>query len=259
MSVWYLVLTCHLPDFAFGEQSYGASHQENLKAWIAAATKIYYNHHLDRCGKSKAVLTKLLTGLQSKVQRLQKEAMLKAIDECKLTTFEDIDWKFSYKTVSVVVRSKNYQVITGEDTLVPLQGCKSHQSITASNAAQKVKAAPVSTTAKVGAKRGRKKAVTNASSSKRSKIVKSEPTNATTDNDAKYYERELVKLQKERDHLHEENEKLRAKLEDANRFGSDKDAEESEVKRLRQQLDFFMRRADRLAEENDKLMSIMEK
>eukprot|EP00557_Chaetoceros_sp_GSL56_P009842 CAMPEP_0176480874 /NCGR_PEP_ID=MMETSP0200_2-20121128/2513_1 /TAXON_ID=947934 /ORGANISM="Chaetoceros sp., Strain GSL56" /LENGTH=659 /DNA_ID=CAMNT_0017877029 /DNA_START=241 /DNA_END=2220 /DNA_ORIENTATION=- len=244
-------------DFAFGEQSYGATHQENLKAWIGAATKIYYNHHLDRCGKSKAMLTKLLTGLKSKVERLQKELMLKAIDECTLTTFEDIDWKFSYKTSAVVVRSKDYQVITGEDTLIPLQGCKSHQSIKASNAAKKVNTTPAKTTSKVAAKRGRSKTTTE-TSSKKSKNVKSEQDNTHAKNDTLYYERELLKLQKERDNLYEENEKLRAKLED-NRLGIDAESEESEVKRLRQQLDFFMRRADRLAEENDKLMSIMEK
>lgn len=245
-------------DLAFGEQAYGATHQESLKVWIAAATKIYYNHHLERCGKSKAVLTKLVSGLKPKVERLQKDTMLKSIDECQFTTFEDIDWKFSPKTSTVTIRSKDYTVQPGEDTLVPLQGCRSYQRTPSSkpgpkpkSPASKAKTASQSTTTKRKANEG---------SSTRRKTAKKDTSNVpTNNNDIVYYERELIKLQKERDSLYEENEILRAKLETASKSAPDKEAEESEVKRLRQQLDFFMRRADRLAEENENLITIMDK
>ena len=190
--------------------------------------------------------------------------MIKAIDECNFTAFEDMDWKFSPKTSTVTLRSKSYEVVTGGDTLVPLQGCKSHQTIVNSNSASKQKSSPAKAKTKAKANAGPKKKIIETAPKKR-KISKNESAPVQTEssphqkNDSVYYERELIKLQKERDSLYEENEILRLKLEEANRAVPDNEPDESEVKRLRQQLDFFMRRADRLAEENENLMSIIEK
>ncbi|KAL7472911.1 hypothetical protein ACHAXS_013289 [Conticribra weissflogii] len=84
----------HLPlnptkqDIAFGEESFGKVHKENLFQWIGAVAHFYYNRHL-----AKFKLKRDLTNAIKKLGKSNCPQPLKSCDNAVLSTYDNIVFK----------------------------------------------------------------------------------------------------------------------------------------------------------------------
>ena len=115
-------------DVAFGEQgAMGEIHRLNLKLWIGAVTKIFYQFHLDRCGGLKTTLTQRVKEKIPDVQALLvsgggAERSLKALSKCRLDTFINFDLTYRPTFKTILVKSKKYMRLQRQnDTLIRLR------------------------------------------------------------------------------------------------------------------------------------------
>lgn len=92
-------------DLAFGEESHGETHRQNLMSWLAGITKLYYNYHLGKMDKKqKGLLTAEIKSHYKTVQNAQQSsfAIMKPLPECNLSTFENITCAYSCALFSVI-------------------------------------------------------------------------------------------------------------------------------------------------------------
>jgi len=113
-------------DVAFGEQgAMGEIHRQNLKLWIGAVTKIFYQFHLDRYNGLKKTLTERVKEKVPDVQALSgggAERSLKALSKCRLDRFFNFDLSYRPTSKAIWVRSKkNIRRQCQNDTLIRLR------------------------------------------------------------------------------------------------------------------------------------------
>lgn len=96
-------------DIAFGEQTNGQAHKENLFAWLGAVTKFFYDHHLAKFDNKKMELTQKIKQFGPELTN----SRMKVIDRCQLTTF---DVRFSFYGSKSIRINRNSREIAGIDT-----------------------------------------------------------------------------------------------------------------------------------------------
>jgi len=107
-------------EVAFGEESHGAIHQENLMAWVGSVVHFFYQFHLRTFHDKKTVLTRKIANFGDVL--LQKHRQLKILDNSHLTTYD-----LSFKSIgkSIRVDKSSAREIVGADTLYRLSAEKS--------------------------------------------------------------------------------------------------------------------------------------
>ena len=113
-----------MSDFAFGEEKYGEVHQSNIKLWLSATAKAYYTFFKNQCGGKKTKLTEKVVELKSRALELQSQegtCIQKSIEECKLSTFRGLEWKYRQAAKSIAVKNlKNISIVRGSEELMRL-------------------------------------------------------------------------------------------------------------------------------------------
>ena len=112
----------HLPlnptkqDIAFGEQGEaGDVHRRNLRAWIGGCASLYYNIHKNKFDGSKEALSAAIRHLSSQQDTSTWDGP--CLDECDITHFTDITWKFIKATGNIRCGNvKRVTAVAGEDT-----------------------------------------------------------------------------------------------------------------------------------------------
>eukprot|EP00584_Thalassiosira_punctigera_P026489 CAMPEP_0172578222 /NCGR_PEP_ID=MMETSP1067-20121228/138625_1 /TAXON_ID=265564 ORGANISM="Thalassiosira punctigera, Strain Tpunct2005C2" /NCGR_SAMPLE_ID=MMETSP1067 /ASSEMBLY_ACC=CAM_ASM_000444 /LENGTH=726 /DNA_ID=CAMNT_0013370913 /DNA_START=415 /DNA_END=2596 /DNA_ORIENTATION=+ len=125
-------------EVAFGEEGHGATHQENLMAWVGSVVHFFYQFHLGKCQNKKTALTRKIAKFGDIV--LQKHRQLKTLDSSCLTTFS-LSFKSTGK--SIRVEKGSVKELVGTDTLYRLGADRSRtapkrtRSLASSSANQK--------------------------------------------------------------------------------------------------------------------------
>lgn len=104
----------HSISVAFGEESNGTTHEENLMAWVGCVAQFYYQVHLQKFGGKKTILTKEITDLGDE---LDKHDHLKPLDDSNLTTYS-MSFKKSAKNIRV--DKSSVEEFVGSDTIFRL-------------------------------------------------------------------------------------------------------------------------------------------
>jgi len=106
-----------LSDFAFGEEKYGEVHQSNIKLWLSATAKAYYTFFKNQCGGKKTKLTEKVVELKSRALELQSQegtCIHKSFEECTLSTFRGLEWKYRQAAKSIALKNlKNISIVRG--------------------------------------------------------------------------------------------------------------------------------------------------
>lgn len=143
-SMGFLPLTPTKQDLAWGERHQdGATHHQNLIAWLSAITKLYYKHHFAACEEKKVILTERVCSQKDRANTFvamddaeSPEKFKSTIGECDLTTFESLEWYLT-KDGEIDIKKRytpyydnsgnkvkqfkaQYYVVSGKDTIMQL-------------------------------------------------------------------------------------------------------------------------------------------
>jgi len=277
-----------LKDFAFSEESRGMIHQENLKIWLGAVTKVYYTHYLEKCNGQKQVLTDL-------VSRSRQEATIltwrsnkdrKSIDECNLITFSGISWIYRPKSNTINVKNKKFSINQGSKNMLQLPFPQEQESgketweeeepprkkprRKKSQTKKNTTVAPSNTYEPVGQRGGKRKSITLSEYDRiQTKLRNVELENTKLQKINHVLRKELEKEEERTCNLAEENKylviqnnKLRDEVERAEASVSKVDNStngdlKSKLEQTKLQLDFYKLKAKRLTEENTSLESMV--
>lgn len=111
----------HLPinptkqDIAFGEESFGRVHKENLYKWVGAVAHFYYYYHL-----AKFRMKKDLTNAIKKLGKSKCPQPLKSCDDAILSTFENVVFK-NYRGSIRAYHQMEASCYVGHDTYFRLE------------------------------------------------------------------------------------------------------------------------------------------
>ena len=113
----YLPLNPTKQDIAFGEETHGEVHKNNLFAWVGAIAAFFYNHHLDRCD-SRRPKSQLYENVQKQAKLINSSSVkMKCLDQGEFTRFSKLGW-FRTQTLNIRVKNKhNVQQHLGKHTL----------------------------------------------------------------------------------------------------------------------------------------------
>lgn len=109
-------------DHAWSELEHGATHRDNIMAWLSVLTKVYYNHYLVESHGKKAELTKRVCEQEEVVRRnifCSRAQILKPIQDCELTTFAGLKFSVFRSNGRLLLKSntKDPKIQPGVDTL----------------------------------------------------------------------------------------------------------------------------------------------
>ena len=96
----YLPLNPTKQDIAFGEETHGEVHKNNLFAWVGAIAAFFYNHHLDRCD-SRRPKSQLYENVQKQAKLINSSSVkMKCLDQGEFTRFSNLGW-FRTQTLNI--------------------------------------------------------------------------------------------------------------------------------------------------------------
>lgn len=108
-------------DLAFGEESHGEIHEQNLYNWLSGVARVYYNCHLGKMeDKKKEFLTAEIKRHLPTVTDAQTSPVIpKPLPECNLSTLINVPWYL--RSEKVTASKTKYTYVTGVDTFITIR------------------------------------------------------------------------------------------------------------------------------------------